>query len=258
MKNHTPFQGRKKVKCACIPCMKSKLGCDQARPCSRCVRKKTEHLCVDKNAEQVYEAIPVVIEQAQPMEMDYELPQPQLQSMLALAEPVPLMNYPMQQSHEIPPELYFNSPLFNLALTHNDSGSSVFDNGSGLQIQDPSKFMFTPDNSNAMHEVINMQKNPILYTTDFMKQESFNSIHLRSSDSLVHNPVIRSSDSLVYYPIIHNDSMQFGVLPALALSNSSYSYQNLGSQHLRKSDSAVDYLLNSVTKPGYFSGNNSN
>eukprot|EP00475_Leptophrys_vorax_P035027 TRINITY_DN5729_c0_g1_i1.p1 TRINITY_DN5729_c0_g1~~TRINITY_DN5729_c0_g1_i1.p1 ORF type:complete len:448 (-),score=98.34 TRINITY_DN5729_c0_g1_i1:311-1654(-) len=39
---------RKKMRLACVPCAKSKQGCDALRPCTRCVKKGTPELCLDK------------------------------------------------------------------------------------------------------------------------------------------------------------------------------------------------------------------
>jgi hypothetical protein len=33
---------------ACYPCFKSKSGCGDQRPCSRCIRKEIQHMCVDR------------------------------------------------------------------------------------------------------------------------------------------------------------------------------------------------------------------
>eukprot|EP00475_Leptophrys_vorax_P008253 TRINITY_DN1530_c0_g1_i3.p1 TRINITY_DN1530_c0_g1~~TRINITY_DN1530_c0_g1_i3.p1 ORF type:complete len:271 (-),score=35.00 TRINITY_DN1530_c0_g1_i3:63-875(-) len=39
---------RKKMRLACVPCARAKQGCDALRPCSRCIRKGTPHLCSDR------------------------------------------------------------------------------------------------------------------------------------------------------------------------------------------------------------------
>jgi hypothetical protein len=42
------ISGRKKVRMACVPCSKSKIGCCFQRPCSNCVRKGISEQCCDK------------------------------------------------------------------------------------------------------------------------------------------------------------------------------------------------------------------
>jgi hypothetical protein len=39
---------RKKVKCACLPCIKAKTGCDSARPCLKCVKRGIADQCIDR------------------------------------------------------------------------------------------------------------------------------------------------------------------------------------------------------------------
>jgi hypothetical protein len=48
MKASGSFLGRKKVKNACVPCTRSKLGCDQTRPCRRCLKRGIGDQCIDK------------------------------------------------------------------------------------------------------------------------------------------------------------------------------------------------------------------
>jgi len=42
------LSGRKKVRKACVPCSKSKIGCDFQRPCTNCVRRGVSDQCCDK------------------------------------------------------------------------------------------------------------------------------------------------------------------------------------------------------------------
>jgi hypothetical protein len=46
MVNHTPSLKRRK---ACKFCRKSHMQCDGSRPCSRCVKRKISHLCIDED-----------------------------------------------------------------------------------------------------------------------------------------------------------------------------------------------------------------
>jgi hypothetical protein len=46
--------GRKKVRCACYPCIKAKRGCDLERPCSRCVKKKISEQCLERGDYEIH------------------------------------------------------------------------------------------------------------------------------------------------------------------------------------------------------------
>jgi hypothetical protein len=53
---------RKKVNCACLPCIKSKSGCDSARPCLKCVKRGIADQCVERvknRGENIVQAIVV-------------------------------------------------------------------------------------------------------------------------------------------------------------------------------------------------------
>jgi hypothetical protein len=43
-------RSRLRTSVACEPCIKLKAGCDQQRPCSRCVKRKVPELCVDRKS----------------------------------------------------------------------------------------------------------------------------------------------------------------------------------------------------------------
>jgi len=47
MSSYTTKRKRKQVSIACTSCRKSKTGCDEARPCSRCVARNRGDKCVD-------------------------------------------------------------------------------------------------------------------------------------------------------------------------------------------------------------------
>ena len=40
----------KRVRCACLPCRKGKLGCEEARPCSKCRHRGIPEQCVSGNS----------------------------------------------------------------------------------------------------------------------------------------------------------------------------------------------------------------
>jgi hypothetical protein len=45
---------RRKVQCACYPCVKAKRGCDLERPCSRCVKKGIPEQCLEKKDHELF------------------------------------------------------------------------------------------------------------------------------------------------------------------------------------------------------------
>ena len=51
---------RKKVQCACYPCVKAKRGCDLERPCSRCVKKGIPEQCLEKKDYELFFNSPII------------------------------------------------------------------------------------------------------------------------------------------------------------------------------------------------------
>jgi hypothetical protein len=52
---------RRKIRCACYPCVKAKRGCDLERPCSRCVKKGIPEQCLEKKDYEVFFSFPSLL-----------------------------------------------------------------------------------------------------------------------------------------------------------------------------------------------------
>jgi hypothetical protein len=58
-------QYKKRTPIACEPCRKGKLGCEHARPCSKCLHRGIEHLCIDRS--QIQQELIEIVEEIQMM-----------------------------------------------------------------------------------------------------------------------------------------------------------------------------------------------